>query len=396
MDMNKRYICAQVKIPLYIFTLIILVHSCISGDNNHQTKHSHIPVDLNKNKIELSSLFKDIKPIILETSDEALIDMMPLVKFTNTHIFIRSDNSIKIFDFEGRFVKSINKYGAGPEEYTGISDFNVDRKKNHLEILDKSKKKIMTYNTDGDYIQETPLDFWALKMIRNNMDGNIYTYSGYERDEDNINKFNIINNKKRHGFNEIDMNKSSFLHISNRINFYETSDNDILFFEPFNDTIFTVNSLGLKPRYTLSFNNGKGNIPNSFYSGNQFSNVFEFFQEFNKHNYVNSTYNVIETDDRLIFYCLNNGSKYLVIHDKAKQITNSYTRIVDDIFTDNIDLPFDDDAFILFAEKGVVMFLLEPSWFINNRNAIVNHQYNSLLQNLDEEDNPVLIMAKLK
>ena len=98
----------------------------------------------------------------------------------------------------------------------------------------------------------------------------------------------------------------------------------------------------------------------------------------------------------LMFYCLYDKTKYIVLHDKINDITSSYSIIIDDFFTDNVELPFKEDDFIFFAEKDIVMFLIEPSWFIDNKDKIVNQKYNTILQNINEEDNPILIMAKVK
>ena len=254
---------------------------------------------------------------------------------------------------------------------------------------------MLSYNFTGEYVKDFDLNFWPLKITKI-PSRELLVYSGYERDDDNMHKFNLFDMDNRSQFAEIDVKKSKFLHISNKNNFYNTKDGETLFFEPFNDTIFTINNLGANPKYTLSFDKGSSNIPASFYNKNQFSNVFEFFQEFNEHSYVNSTYNVMETRRNLIFSCYYKGNKYLVLHDKLNESTTSYNRIIEDFFTNGSIIPFGTEGFTFFANSDIVLFLISPSWFIENENEIIIEDYCDKLKMINEEDNPVLIISKLK
>jgi hypothetical protein len=335
-------------------------------------------------------LFDSIKPIFFETTDHSLIGEYPNVIFTKKNIFIKTENSIKVFSPDGKYLNSINKRGNGKGEYTGISDFFINEELNRVEILDKRQKKVLYYNYNGEYIDEQPIGIWAIKIVRDSQN-RLYTYSGYERDEDNIFQFNVYGEAENHSFSEIDKNKSKFLHIANPVYFFKSGKDRILFFEPFNDTIYTLKKDGIKPEYVISYNGQ--NIPESFYRNNNFPDVLEFFQEFNKHNYINSTYNVVETDRKILFYYLNGGKKHLVVYDKTEKKAYSYDKIIDDYFTDGVELPFQDEEFIFFAEKNTVMFLIHPSWFITNKDRIISKDIASGLSNLNEEDNPVGIFC---
>lgn len=359
--------------------------------------YSLISVRLEKNEINLSTIFDNLKPLFLETNDSSLIGEIPNIKFTDNLIFIRTANTIKIFDYEGVFLRNIDHIGNGPGEYVGISDFCINEQLERIEILDKSQKRIMLYDYYGNFIESIKLDFWAIKMFRSSPDS-LYVYSGYERDNDNKFKFNLIDyvNGARNSFEEIDENKSEFLHILNPINFYESREGDNYFFEPFNDTIYTVDHLQIHPKYVISYNDGKQNVPESFYSKNQFSNVFEFFQKLKDYDYVYSTYNVMETDKSLIFYCLKGGERYLVLYDKIKSTAGSYVKVIDDMVWDGLELPFQDENFLFYAKKDIVLFLIEPSWIIENKDIIFQSGYETILNNLEGDDNPILMIGKLK
>ncbi len=377
---------------LFLFVLTFVGGAC-SSNREKQVEFLPISVNLEKNTINLSVLFDRVRPVFLETNDSSLIGARPKISFTDDKIFIRSANTIKIFDFNGMFLKSIDKIGRGDGEYLAISDFYINEKTEQIEILDKRRKKILYYNYEGEYLDELSFGFWAIKMIRD-AQNRLYVYSGYEKNNDNKFKFNVFSNDKRLSFHEIDEAKSNYLHISNPVNFYEGNKKQILFFEPFNDTIYSLNESGIKPMYVISYQGY--NIPNSFYENNKFSNVAEFFQEFKKHDYVNSTYNAIDTDNMLLFSCIRKDDKYLVLYDKANQTVSSYDKIEDDLFSNKMEMPFQDEEFLFFAKGNIAMFFIEPSQLIEKKEHIVSDSLNLIIQSLHEDDNSVLFIGHLK
>lgn len=386
----------QINFIIFTIAAILLLSSCKSEtSSNKDTDHNftNVSVNLEEKSIKLSELFETIMPVYMETNDSSLIGENPKVLFTKRYIFIRTNNTIKIFDFEGKFLRSIDRKGEGSEEYIGISDFYVNEKPERIEILDTRQKKVLSYNYDGEFLGDVSLSFWGNEITRD-AENNLFVYSGYDRNEDNIYKFNVIDEKERHSFNEIDEKKSQFLHIMNQIYFHKNFDDDILFFEPFNDTIYTLHNSTIKPKYVISYNGH--NVPESFYTNNDFSDVFEFFQEYNKHDYVNSTYNVIESNDKLLFYCRKGGEKYLVVYDKTDKTAHSYNKIVDDLFSDGLELPFQNEDFLFFAENNVVLFFVQSYWLIEQKDKIVSDNFKLIMQDLNEEDNPVLMVGKMK
>ncbi len=378
--MNKRV----------FFSFCILISLCVtyscSKKESEALEYQLIDIELENNPIYLSSLLNGIKPILFETNESSLVGEAPNLIFTKESIFIKSNSTIIQFDSEGKYINTINKRGNGAGEYTAISDFFINEELNRVEILDKRQKKVLYYNYNGEYIHDQQIGVWAIKIFRDS-ENRLYIYSGYERDEDNIFQFNVYEGEQNHSFSEIYRGKSEFLHISNRLNFFKSARDKILFFEPFNDTIYALERDRLIPKFVLSYNGQ--NIPQSFYAKNKFSNVFDFFQELKKHNYVNSTYNVIETGNKLLFYCMKESKRYLVVYDKIKKKAFSFDRIIDDVFSNGVELPFQDGEFILFAQDNRVLFLIHPSWFINNSERIIVEDFKVILNKLNEEDNPV-------
>ncbi|MFJ1323128.1 hypothetical protein ACILDT_08960 [Capnocytophaga canis] len=55
-------------------------------------------------------------------------------------------------------------------------------------------------------------------------------------------------------------------------------------------------------------------------------------------------------------------------------------------------MPFQESDITFFAENSTVMFMVHPSWIIENK---INELYPNL-NNLKEDDNSLLFIGKLK
>ena len=115
-------------------------------------------IDLDKKKestILLSSLFKNIRTIILETNDNCIIGSVDDIQAYDGFLYILDQNKAKrlfVFDMEGRFVRNIGNVGSGPGEYNEIRDFTLDTKNNIIFLCDYGNR-IHKYRLDGTYIQ---------------------------------------------------------------------------------------------------------------------------------------------------------------------------------------------------------------------------------------------------
>lgn len=106
-------------------------------------------------------------------------------------------------------------------------------------------------------------------------------YSGNQISQNQSYKFTIYNNIKQSvsgGFYPISQKKSNYLHVHNNTNFSKYG-NEFLFYELYNDTIYTLTSTNCIPRYYLNF--GASRIPNSYFE-KDYKNIMEFQNEMSK------------------------------------------------------------------------------------------------------------------
>ena len=83
-------------------------------------------------------IFGKIEMTPLETADNCLVGREPIELLSDEHHYFIKDNQQQVifrFDRAGIFINSIGSRGMGPEEYSGIYDFDIDSATNLVEIL---------------------------------------------------------------------------------------------------------------------------------------------------------------------------------------------------------------------------------------------------------------------
>ena len=141
----------------------------------------------------------EVRYVPLETTDQSLIQGIHKMATSKDKIVICdiAQNTIFIFDKDGHYINSINKEGPGPQEYSSIQNFAVDFQKEEIYICDYPLKyRILTYSFDGGFIRESKLDQKIWPSILYNYDENhLIAYDNYNMESENANKqpYSLIN-----------------------------------------------------------------------------------------------------------------------------------------------------------------------------------------------------------
>jgi hypothetical protein len=140
-------------LKLSVLCVCIVVVSCKSTD----TAKTHIinfpeAID-NIGLINLSEVAKSIRYVPLETRGDALVGESPRISYDGKHIVVADYQSgiIKVFDNNGKFIRSINRVGRGSEEFlpmiTILSIFNEN-------IVVMTEREIVEYDIYGNFVRK--------------------------------------------------------------------------------------------------------------------------------------------------------------------------------------------------------------------------------------------------
>lgn len=245
----------------------IFAGSCIhfrQDENNCELINLQIDSLISEKNLYYSDLFSDFQVIPLETKENCIfshIDNFRLINDT-LYIFDRfTTKSIYLFSKEGKFLNKICKIGRGPGEYLMPSDFDIDENERNILIFDYQIGKLNYYDYQGSFQKNISFKGRFQSFILNG--DFIYLFRPYPpqlKDKKNDQLLYQYNKKgeelsKHIKYSEI--KKGPILvQFFKGGNFFK-GNNDVKFYMPFCDTIFSIKGNTIQPFMLLSTNKYK-------------------------------------------------------------------------------------------------------------------------------------------
>jgi len=411
-----------------LFTTVILVifSSCL-GEKNSTKDDSNIEalyeINLsddfpgnNRKPLQLSDIVEDVEYVQLETTNKCLIDERSFYAFTDKDIYVLSESPVEqVFRFDritGKFIMQIGQNGMGPKDMLKPSALYAE--KDFVYASSITSNKVYTYHKDGEYVRTVSLGRGSGKRITAIQDKYIIRHQGrnYLTDENNYkegnpNEFFPVTIYDMEGnalftkcdtligedltYMSLDMDPRRWYY-NGQLNFYNEIDN----------TVYAVNEKGVTPRYKFNLGKNKWVVTG---------------RRTKKHLGYIKFHTFKETTDYLYIYWNQNKKAYFARFDKK---------------TNNLDVqeetPVGGQLWHLFAygpkndidgcgsifgpgenyedKTGSFVFEITPNNIDRVREVLEKAQdvkfpekRQQLLKMLDErkeDDNPILVIYKLK
>ena len=152
----------------YFFALIfasLLLYSCGHGQNNNESDSAPLQVVVVPEQADMpiDSIIEKVDYIKLGDTGDVLIGDVSKLWITPQHIVIVDKfkaMSIFVFDRSGNAQAVINRLGRGPQEYTSLTDVCLTPDQQRIVVLDNSKKKLLYYNMEGNFLYDKNTSFW--------------------------------------------------------------------------------------------------------------------------------------------------------------------------------------------------------------------------------------------
>ena len=396
-----------------IFLLIIgvtLLISCNKTSNNvgqSDEKNKVINLTSSNNK-KISELFSSFEIIPLETNDSSLVGLgVRYAEFYKDKIYILntigSGRNVLCFDSKGDFLFVVDRVGQGPEEYSNLGEFFIDRSRDEM-ILICERGKVMSLDLDGNF-KKTQMRSDKYN-ITNASYVNDSTYVGYGGEGLLPGKFDLI---------QFDSNSLVVKRKSDKIkepipyagdlclSYYS---NNLYYYSFMSDTIYDVTNIEA-PEAIYYINPGQ-NTQNAKKRLIAFSSEYDkFVEEFVKlansekmkliySYYMNKDWvaiNVFEPDERSAKKQKMRES--VIFYNNEKRESFSSDNIIFDIFNLNEGL---NDVQIIGSSDDSFYLLIENEFTEKQKTQIkqskLTEKEKAILINYTEEDNPLLIVIK--
>jgi len=251
----------QSKLKYHILTLFIFVMLIFCSCHREKQAESaigdyvtvpaqNIKLD-NNSQLSLSNFVDKIDIIPLEFTDSCILKEIRKIVIRDDNIFIIEPDypeTVYRFDIHGNFLNRIGIRGQGPKEQLELMDFSINEEKQIVYLLDNAKQMIYCYNFDGQFIERININQYAFRLeYQNNF---FYLYMDQPLIGNDLYKL-IIRNMKGEIENKFFPSKKYPTNLSNQI-FAKIKD-DLIFYQPMNDTIYSLNGVSLNHAYYFDF-----------------------------------------------------------------------------------------------------------------------------------------------
>jgi hypothetical protein len=351
------------------------------------------PLAFQERHIGLSDIADDITYIPLDRS--CYISHINEIKFTDSLIYLSSmsknDGGIYAYTWQGFLINRLEGlHGNGPGECTYYSDFTVDRSKERIYIVDAMQKEIEVYSMKDKHVKTISLKDKVIGFPSDIAFWNSNLILGYSGSEEYC--WAIIDTLG----NLVDKKKNALYPYKCNVGllggFFKFGDN-INFWDPFNDTIFSI-SHDWEYKAIYLFERGDDWVPPFLNDITRFPSLFKI-------------YNLFETK-RFIYvhfgYKQNSG---VGLYDKINKNTFNITGRG---ITNTIDGGVDFRKCIAYFEKDSKEYLVMEVFPFELKAHVSSDAFKNsnpkypekkreleqLANSLSENDNPVLMIVKLK
>ena len=383
------------KITSFLLSAILIV-SC----SNKQSNSDIIRVnDAKQMVLNLSDYVVSLEYVPLETKLECLIDRNPDFYVLEEYIVATTRQQCFLFNRNGKFIREIGRPGRGPGEYMSTLGGEVINEKNQT-ILMQGWNKRMEFSFNGEFIKYFPgipdsspaiayisdniLVQGALNLRGNSI--NQLIFNDHEKIIDSIPNYQF--------FTPLDPN--AFGGFGFEFSFYRYRD-DLYYKNMFNDTIFRIKDRKLHPAWV--FDMRQYHLPRSV-----MANMNTFRQETAKYNWMQY---VLEADPFILFSIMRERGDSTFVYDKRKSqvfVMQKERKLKG--FHNDIDggMPFwptqinRKQEMVSFLYPDAMKEMLTNEYF--NRKSIRDNnahlRLKELLSRVKEDDNPIVVIARLK
>ena len=356
---------------------------------NPQVQSINIDSLKNEGMINLSSVFKRVKTIILETNKDALIGNINSVQVFGDKIYILDSEKAKcifVFNKSGKYLQRIGNVGKGPGEYVKPTDFTIDMKNKFIYILDNQSYRVLKYDLlSGKFISDIiiPDSRILISHIQYVDDKLFVDATSLVKGQESylLQKIDISSGERgKKWLKNVEYNKNftNLISFGNDV-FYDKTQKSPKFVLSFMDTIVTVDKRGVMPYIAIKSKDLMTQKDLEEVEGTmitKINNIMRIPKISNINNFV--TYN-----DLIFFECRKQGSpRYFIYNKNTKLIRYGFRLNNDLIYEKNDDSVLMVERFYTSSADGVY-FIVNP-YMISNFLDLAKK--GKLVKNLDKRD----------
>jgi hypothetical protein len=380
-----------------IFLLLLLACNQANKTGLNDTIKLTLTKKASVEALNSSRFFSSIKCIALSTDEESLVGEIVKIVHRGGYIYVADRSALYRFTEEGAFSGKINKQGHGPDEYLGISDFEIEAT-DKIWILSRNNQILNRYSWNGTLTGRIKLNFFGAKMYLI-APGKMCLYVGNERNENNQHQVKIIDLNTENVLSnwlEIDKNEATYLHVHSQNHFCPQEDGKdaAYFYNLFDEYIYSLSEDGIEKHFQMDIF-GK-NIPASFYEAH-YNDISYFFQALFSHDYAYGTSLFMDCKNVYLYSYYYDGKCHLAfISKQTNESVADFTTLLEDVALGGYPVDLTDKNLYVQANHEIII-PLSPSDIMEygESRPDVRDKIKETIQYENDEQNVVLLTMRI-
>ena len=391
--------------------------------------------------LPLSEAAAKVEIVSLEVTDESLIGEITKMKVTDSDIWVKhyKDNHVLRFSRSGKFLNKVGKVGQGPEEYIRMADFFVDENTKEV-YIQTTIVGVKVYDYEGNYkrtaAKTSPDDVFMTKYFQFALYDNKFfiaqnlAFINKPTPKDSVWSFAWVDStyqKKKIFKNPAHIGREEEI-MKNGINFQQfvnywlepftsidTYGNQLTLKYPDTDTIYRYDSPAneLVPQYIISTHEEKGDYGATHVWFRERS-AFDYFSIYSYYPSKDNIYLLCSKGETIYTYCYGKQTGKVKVKERKSEITermlgNHTLRRLEGAKYFILDNDLCGGSFhVDYRSQGkywidVLIPNSEDNWIdidemrtSDVKDESLKAKFIHTLENVEEESNPILVIATLK
>ena len=391
--------------------------------------------------LPLSEAAAKVEIVSLEVTDESLIGEITKMKVTDSDIWVKhyKDNHVLRFSRSGKFLNKVGKVGQGPEEYIRMADFFVDENTKEV-YIQTTIVGVKVYDYEGNYkrtaAKTSPDDVFMTMYFQFALYDNKFfiaqnlAFINKPTPKDSVWSFAWVDStyqKKKIFKNPAHIGREEEI-MKNGITFQQfvnywlepftsidTYGNQLTLKYPDTDTIYRYDSPAneLVPQYIISTHEEKGDY-GATHVWFRDRSAFDYFSKFSYYPSKDNIYLLSSKGETIYTYCYGKQTGKVKVKERKSEITermlgNHTLRRLEGAKYIKLDNDLCGGSFhVDYRSQGkywidVLIPNSEDNWIdidemrtSDVKDESLKAKFIHTLENVEEESNPILVIATLK
>jgi hypothetical protein len=339
--------------------------------------------------IPLSRIAESVEYILLETTDRSLISNIwnNGVSVTPEYFFIHASEGLLQFDSRGKFLRQIGSQGSGPGQYaTAFGNIAVNDRLRRIYMPAYMQHKAIVYDYDGNYLGDMPMPDVDNPTLLND---SVFAGSAGNGSIALLNTNGDVIRRFPYKDEQTEKLGDAFLGMVGFTSTLYRFDGNLFYKYGYGDTIYQIEQTAMLPRHIIE--TGRYALPADL----RFEAMNGDAERFAKETSSYMRMGVLEFSRYILLPYTGWGNLFgaepfrLAVYDKQ---TGDCYSVRGDTLRNDIDgglpfypaIPVDDNSVLMIWQASEAVERLAQS------------ERPAQLRNLDADDNPVLMIVRLK